>query len=589
MLKTFIALLGADARVLYRYLGLTLLYGLLSGLTIVTVVPVLSHLLSGAPGRAAAWLVALLVGVALCWGLRRVVEKLGIRVGIAVLQGGRHRLGEHMAQLPIGWFDAANTARLSHVTTQGMMTLAQLPAHVFTPLLTAIVTPVTVGVALYGLDARLGTFALLALLVLLALFAVTARLGQRADARHHAQTARASQRMVEFAQAQSVLRAFNGDAGGTRFLQRALDEQQRAGKDLIRVSAMSVVFNTGAVHAVFALLLVGAVLTLGQLGATGVPAATGVALVMALLLTTRFIDPLLEVASYSDVLRGARSQLAMVADLLAARPLPLPEQAQTPADACVELRGLSFAYGPGQPKVLDGIDLSFPAGSMTALVGASGSGKSTVMRLIARFFDADQGSVRIGGVDVRQMSSAQLAGQISQIFQDAYLFQGSIADNIRLGKPDATDDEVLQVAHQAGMLEMLERLPHGLATAVGEGGTRLSGGERQRLSIARALIKPAPILLVDEATAALDAHNQAMITETLAHLRGQRTVIVIAHQLSTVAMADRIVVLDQGRVCEQGTPAALREAGGQYAHFLAQRQAAKGWRIAAQPVDEACV
>ncbi|MBA1191288.1 ABC transporter ATP-binding protein [Pseudomonas entomophila] len=589
MLKTFIALLGADARVLYRYLGLTLLYGLLSGLTIVTVVPVLSYLLSGAPGLAAAWLVVLLVGVALCWGLRRVVEKLGIRVGIAVLQGGRHRLGEHMAQLPIGWFDAANTARLSHVTTQGMMTLAQLPAHVFTPLLTAIVTPVTVGVALYGLDPRLGTFALLALLVLLALFAVTARLGQRADARHHAQTARASQRMVEFAQAQSVLRAFNGDAGGTRFLQRALDEQQRAGKDLIRVSAMSVVFNTGAVHAVFALLLVGAVLTLGQLGATHVPAATGVALVMALLLTTRFIDPLLEVASYSDVLRGARSQLAMVADLLAARPLPLPEHAQTPADASVELRGLSFAYGPGQPKVLDGVDLTFPAGSMTALVGASGSGKSTVMRLIARFFDADQGSVRIGGVDVRQMSSAQLAGQISQIFQDAYLFQGSIADNIRLGKPEASDDEVLEVARQAGMLEMLERLPQGLATAVGEGGARLSGGERQRLSIARALIKPAPILLVDEATAALDAHNQAVITETLARLRGQRTVIVIAHQLSTVALADRIVVLDQGRVCEQGTPAALREAGGQYAHFLAQRQTAKGWRIAGQHVDEACV
>lgn len=589
MLKTFIALLGADARVLYRYLGLTLVYGLLSGLTIVAVVPVLSHLLDGAPGRAAVWLVVLLVGVALCWGLRRVVEKLGIRVGIAVLQRGRHRLGEHMAQLPIGWFDAGNTARLSHVTTQGMMTLAQLPAHVFTPLLTAIVTPVTVGVALYGLDARLGTLALVALLVLLALFAVTARLGQRADARHHAQTARASQRMVEFAQAQSVLRAFNGDAGGTRFLQRALDEQQRAGKDLIRVSAMSVVFNTGAVHAVFALLLVGAVLTLGHLGATGVPASTGVALVMALLLTTRFIDPLLEVASYSDVLRGARSQLAVVADLLAARPLPLPERTQAPADASVELRGLSFAYGPDQPKVLDGIDLTFPAGSMTALVGASGSGKSTVMRLIARFFDADQGSVRIGGVDVRQMSSAQLAGQISQIFQDAYLFQGSIADNIRLGKPDATDDEVLEVARQAGIMEMLERLPQGLATAVGEGGTRLSGGERQRLSIARALIKPAPILLVDEATAALDAHNQAAITETLTRLRGQRTVIVIAHQLSTVAMADRIVVLDQGRVCEHGTPAALREAGGRYAHFLAQRQTAKGWRIAGQPVDEGCV
>ncbi|WP_256582264.1 ABC transporter ATP-binding protein, partial [Pseudomonas sp. DrBHI1] len=238
-----------------------------------------------------------------------------------------------------------------------------------------------------------------------------------------------------------------------------------------------------------------------------------------------------------------------------------------------------FRYGDDQPEVLREVSLDIAPGSMTALVGASGSGKTTLVRLIARFFDVTQGRVKVGGVDVRQMSAEQLAGQISQIFQDAYLFQGSIADNIRLGKPDASEAEVLEAARLAGVQEILERLPEGLHTPVGEGGARLSGGERQRISIARALIKDAPILLIDEATAALDAENQAAIAEALARLRGKRTLIVIVHQLSTVAMADQIVVLDQGRIREQGAHAQLAAKGGLYAHFLEQRRAAKGWRI----------
>jgi len=219
---------------------------------------------------------------------------------------------------------------------------------------------------------------------------------------------------------------------------------------------------------------------------------------------------------------------------------------------------------------------------MTALIGASGSGKTTLVRMIARFYDPSQGCVLIGGVDVRQMTSTQLAAQISQIFQDSYLFQGSIADNIRLGKPAASDAELLDAVQQAGVSELIERLPQGLDTQVGEGGARLSGGERQRIGIARALIKDAPILLVDEATAALDADNQQLIAHTLARLRGRRTLVVIAHQLSTIAMADQIVVLDQGRVVEQGAPAALLASPGRYAHFLAQRRVAKGWRIGGQ-------
>ena len=289
---------------------------------------------------------------------------------------------------------------------------------------------------------------------------------------------------------------------------------------------------------------------------------------------------MLDIAGYGEALRSARGQLDTVTAVLDEKPLPEPVRPLAASDSSVELQDVHFAYAPGEPDVLRGASLRVEPGSMVALVGASGSGKTTLVRLIARFFDVTGGSVRIGGVDVREMSSAQLSGQISQIFQSTYLFQGSIADNIRIGKPDATDAEVLRAIEQAGVTEIIDRLPEGLDTQVGEGGARLSGGERQRISIARALIKDAPILLVDEATAALDTENQAAIADTLARLRGQRTLIVIAHQLSTVAMADQIIVLDEGQVAEQGTHEELSALQGRYAHFLGQRQTAKGWRIA---------
>ncbi|MCU0213007.1 MULTISPECIES: ABC transporter ATP-binding protein [Pseudomonas] len=580
MLNTFIQLLGEEAPVLRRYLWMTLVYGLLCGLTIVTLVPVLTHLLGSELRSAAQWLVVLVIGVALCWALRRTVEKAGIRVGIAVLQGGRHRLGDHVARLPVGWFSAQNTARLSHVASQGMMEMARLPAHVFTPLITGVVTPLVILVALFALNVQMGLIALVTLPILFGVFVLTAHLGQRADQSFQHNAALTSQRMVEFAQAQSVLRAFNGEDGGTQFLEQAIARQQQSAKRLIHVSAMSVVFNAWAVQAGFAALLVAATLSLGEQVGANLQAGSVIAVIVSLLLVSRFIDPLLEVAGYSEVLRGARGQLEAVRGIFAVQPLPQPAAPQAPVDGSVELRNVSFRYAEDQPEVLRDISLRIEPGSMTALVGASGSGKTTLVRLIARFFDVTQGSVILGGVDVRQMSSEQLAGQISQIFQDAYLFQGSIADNIRIGKPDANDAQVLEAARQAGVIEIIERLPQGLETAVGEGGARLSGGERQRISIARALIKDAPILLVDEATAALDAENQAAIADALARLRGTRTLIVIAHQLSTVAMADQIVVLDQGRISERGAHSALSTEPGLYAHFLAQRRAAKGWRIA---------
>ena len=582
MLKSFLQLLGDDAPVFYRYLRLAVVYGLLSGLTLTTLVPVLGCLLTGDMRGAALWLALMLTGMLACWAGRRRVERAGVAVGVVILQGARHRIGDHVAGLPLGWFTAQNTRQLGHVITQGMMALAQLPAHVFTPVITGAVTPLVIVVALWLLNWPMGLIALLGLVVLTAALWLSARLGRRSDRAFQGQFAEASQRMVEFAQAQSVLRAFNGAGASTRLLEQAIERQRQSGLRLIVQSSLSVVLNAWVVQAIFVALLVAAALWLSPRLGLEVQGASVVAVIVALVLTSRYIEPLLDVASYAEILRSACGQLAAVQSLFAAQPLVQPQQPQQPADASIELRSLGMRYAPDQPEVLQGISLRIEPGSMTALIGASGSGKTTLVRMIARFYDPSQGCVLIGGVDVRQMTSTQLAAQISQIFQDSYLFQGSIADNIRLGKPAASDAELLDAVQQAGVSELIERLPQGLDTQVGEGGARLSGGERQRIGIARALIKDAPILLVDEATAALDADNQQLVAQTLARLHGRRTLVVIAHQLSTIAMADQIVVLDQGRVVEQGAPAALLASPGRYAHFLAQRRVAKGWRIGGQ-------
>ena len=580
MLKPLLELLGDDAPVLHRYVWMAVFYGLLSGLTLTTLVPVLGHLLANDLRGAALWLLLTLAGMAVCWACRRRVERAGVAVGVALLQGARQRIGDHVARLPLGWFTTQNTGHLGHVITQGMMAVAQLPAHVFTPVISGAVTPLVIVAALFAVHWPLGLIALLGLAVLAGALLLSARLGQRTDRAFQRHFADASQRMVEFAQAQSVLRAFNGEGGGTQLLEQALERQRQSGLRLIYQSSLSVVLNTWVVQVIFAALLIAAALWLNGLMGDTRDNASVIAVVVALLLSSRYIEPLLDVAGYAEILRSASGQLDAVQAIFAARPLPEPDQPQPPRDGSIELRAVSMAYAPDQPDVLHDVSLRIEPGSMTALIGASGSGKTTLVRLIARFFDAREGCVLVGGVDVRHMSDSQLAGQISQIFQDCYLFQGSIADNIRIGKPTANADEILEAAQQAGLGELVGRLPQGLDTPVGEGGARLSGGERQRIAIARALIKEAAILLVDEATAALDAENQHVIARTLARLRGQRTLVVIAHQLSTVSMADRIVVLDHGRVAEQGTPAALLATKGRYAKFLDQRRAAKGWRVA---------
>lgn len=278
-------------------------------------------------------------------------------------------------------------------------------------------------------------------------------------------------------------------------------------------------------------------------------------------------------------LETRRPMLDGIDEVLTAEPLPEPASpAELSAPGSIELRNVTFSYG--DTPVLRDLSFTVPAGSMVALVGPSGSGKTTVEKLVSRFYDVDSGEVTVGGVPVRRQTTEQLMAQLSMVFQDVYLFDDTLEANIAVGREDATTGEIHHVASLAGVTDIVDRLPEGWMTQVGEGGKALSGGERQRVAIARALLKQAPIVLLDEATSALDVENEAHIVASVEELRRSATVLVIAHRLDTIAKADSIVLLTgDGRIEAQGTHEELLAAGGIYTRFWNHLHNAQGWTL----------
>ena len=300
---------------------------------------------------------------------------------------------------------------------------------------------------------------------------------------------------------------------------------------------------------------------------------------LAVMLSMSMVGSLAKLEVFSENMRQVKATVESLEAFLEMPALPEPAQPAALQGTGVELKNVHFSYSADGPEVLHGIDLALPQGSFTALVGPSGGGKSTVAKLLARFWDVTQGSITIGGVDVRQMPLAQLSGLVSFVTQDNYLFRCSLLENIRLGNPAATDEQVKAVARAAQCEELIAKLPQGYDTPAGEAGKRLSGGEKQRISIARAMLKDAPIVILDEATANVDPENEDRLQKAIEALTRDKTIIMIAHRLKTVRHADQILVVDHGRIVQQGTHEQLIGQPGIYAAFVGGRQQAEGWKL----------
>lgn len=550
------------------------LVGAVEGMTFALLVPVLSSLFLADFNRMWLWggvLAATATGYAL---LLVAVSHLGSVLGTETLRILYRRLGDHLAALPLGWFQTERTGPLGRLVSKGAIDIAGVPRHLLRPVIGAIVAPLTMAILMLFLDWRIGMALVAAAPILFAFTRIINRVVAKADVSADAAAAEANGRVVEFARNQPVLRAFGRNVDGNRLLDDAMAGETAAVRRMLIHGAFSFEVFLVVLQTVLGIVVVMSIFLMldGDLSV-----ASGIAL---LVLSVRFVEPFANAADLGASIRLAAESLRRLNAILNTPPLPEPETPQAAEGAGILFDAVTFGYAPDDP-VLKNVEFAVPERSMTALVGHSGSGKTTLVHLIARFFDVQSGAIRVGGHDVRDLGTEKLMGQISMVFQDVYLFEGTVMDNIRVGRRDASDAEVLEAARQARVDEIVERLPQGWDTQVGEGGTALSGGERQRLSIARALLKDAPIILLDEATASLDPENEAAIQQAVKELARNRTVVVIAHRLNTVESADQIVVLEKGRVAERGRHADLLVGNdGPYARFWAQRTRAAGWRLA---------
>jgi ATP-binding cassette subfamily B protein len=519
------------------------------------------------------WLTVVLAATA-CYALvHHLSLRAALRSGADLSRGLRRRIGDHLTTLPLGWFTPARVGSLSALLSQGVSQIMGIAAHLVRPVVTAVLTPATIAIVLTCYDWRLGLVALATVPLAVALSAGTARLLARADDVRDQAQSEVSGRIIEYAQLQPVLRASGAAGLKDRLVDAAITGRRDATARVLQLTVPAQIGTGLLIQAAFVGLLA---LATGQALGHHDQAATALA---GLVLAVRFVEPIGSLARLAYALQRSRGSLDRIAAILATRPLPEPDQPRTPAGHGITFDDVHFGYDPDHP-VLHAISAELRPGTLTALVGPSGAGKTTLARLVPRFDDVTTGAVRIGGVDVRNIAGPDLIGRISIVFQDVYLFAGSIEDNIRLARPDATREQVRAAAQAARVDQIVDRARYGWDTQVGEAGLALSGGERQRISIARAILKDTPIVILDEPTAALDGDNAAAITDAVTALTRDRTVLVIAHQLETIRAADQILFLDTGRIVEAGTHDALLAAGGRYAHFWAQRAEAAGWTIA---------
>lgn len=560
MIRMLLRVLGRQyARPLRRTVTLMTATAITEGLSYALLVPLLRALFGSSPDDAWPWLIAFGAAIALYAGLRYISDLSGFLVGTSLLRGMYHRLGDHLARLPIGWYEAGRLGEVSVLASRGVLQAMSVIAHLLAPFISASVTPLTIVAVMLAFNWQLGLAASAAVPIVAVIQLWSARSMAAGDAERAARDDEATGRVIEYLQAQPALRAGGRSAERFQLLDDSLREVERASRRSTLSALPGAVGLTLTVQAMFtALLALGAYLALdGDIGVVEV--------LTILVLAARCADPLLSLSDIGGRLRGARSVLARLDEVLRTEPLPEPDEPVQPAGHDLEFESVAFRHG--ERTVFDDASLSVPQGRRLAVVGPSGAGKSTLLQLLARFYDVDAGAVRVGGVDVRAIDTEVLMAQFSIVFQDVYLFGGTIEENIRIGRPDADEAEVRAAATAARLDEVIERLPAGWATHVGEGGALLSGGERQRVSIARALLKDAPIVLLDEVTSALDPVNEAAVHEGIERLMAGRTVVMVAHRMRTVQRADHVVFLDGGRIVEEGSHDELLRLGGRYADF----------------------
>ncbi|MFW5406597.1 ABC transporter ATP-binding protein [Pectobacterium carotovorum] len=551
---------GSQSRLFRRCCVSLLAAAVAQGLALACLFPLLSAFTHAAASHEIAmWLVLMTFLSLLTLVLRWYGQGFEYRGQLAAATHElRMRLGEQLRNMPLTTLQSARAGDINALLLGSVDENLNYMLAIVNQLLLAIVTPVMIALVMLMVEWRLGVSLLLIFPAIVLLY----RWRRPAFARTMQALAEANQQtsadIVEYVQGLAVLRTSCQQAERTSALRQRFQHLQQ-----IQTSAHRSGVKPGAVVASVVELGLQGVLILGISGV--VVGAWDIAIVAAMMvIVVRFSEPLATFVSYTAVLELINTALHRIDDLLAIEPLPVHRPVDVPLTYAITFEQVSFRYANEAEAVLDSVDIALPEKGMTALVGPSGSGKTTITRLLMRHADPQRGRVCIGGVDIRHMPTREVNRLISVVFQDVYLFDDSVLANIRMARPDASDAEVERAAEAAQCLDFIQRLPQGWQTRLGDIGGRLSGGERQRISIARALLKDAPIVILDEPTAALDTESELAVQRAIDKLVQDKTVIVIAHRLSTIVGAHRILVVENGGISQQGTHSELLRVEGRY-------------------------
>ena len=560
---------------------LSCIVGAVRGLSLIAFIPAALALTSGRPAwgmNVTAWLIVLLLCAIASFITEYLLAMRSYMISFDFLSNIHRAIGDKVASLPLGSFRADTAGKMSRLVSRELLLLGEIFAHMYSPLIAAIVTSATMLVGITVFSPILGVVCVAAIPIIGGGVWVSRRCLQSGSALKEPPAQELSHRIVEYATKQGALRAC-GRSSSYEPLQQAEDAYGVvARRSLIRETIGQLVNGMAAQVVVVSLII-----AIGMLAVAD--SVSPVEAIVSIGLLLRFTEILVSIGQLTSAFETRRPVLDLAHEVLSAPELPVLSDdsglsVQSASNSSVALDHVSFSYEADHPVLRD-ISFRVEPGTMTAIVGPSGCGKTTIARLIARFYDVNSGTVSVGGRDVRQWDPAELMAQLSLVFQDVYLFDDTLVANVRIGRSEASDTELEEAARLSGVDEIVARLPLGWKTRVGEGGRALSGGERQRVSIARALLKAAPIVLFDEATSALDPENESRITDAMAALRRDATLIVIAHKLDTITAADQIIVLDEeGRVAQIGTHAELySQVDGQYRSFWDARSRAAGWRL----------
>ncbi|RKQ85165.1 ATP-binding cassette subfamily B protein IrtB [Mycolicibacterium mucogenicum 261Sha1.1M5] len=609
MIRTLLALLpaGSGPR-LAGHLALTTLGVLLRAAGVVLLVPLVSALFSDDPAGAWPWVAWLTLATAAGWAVDSVTVRLGFDIGFGLLESGQRAVADRLADIRLTWFTSGHTATARQAVAATGPDLVGLIIYLVAPIVGAVLLPIAIGLALLPMAWPLGVAALAGVPVLLGAFWLAGRVSRSADRAAAASNSALTERIVEFARTQQALRASRRVGVEGSHVGAALAAQHGASVRLLLLQVPGQLIF-GIASQVALVLLAGTIVVLTTSGALAAPAAVALIVVVV-----RYLEPFTVLAELSPGVESALGVLRDIREVLDAPAVPAGRETQVGGGASasvgapdrasdrahdrvhdgwpdrspdralgprLELRDVQFSYGAASAQVLDGLSLTFEPGTTTAIVGPSGSGKSTVLSLLAGLQYPTAGAVLVDGVDTATLTGAARRELVSVVFQHPYLFDGSIRDNVLVGRPAADDPQLELAARLAQVDELIARLPDGWDSRVGEAGGSLSGGEKQRVSIARALLKPAPVLLVDEATSALDTENEAAVASVLAGDPAPRTRVIVAHRLSSIRAADRVVFLESGVVVEDGPIDELLAAGGRFAEFWRQQDAAGAWQLRA--------